>query len=96
MAETMILESLAGVTIALQYHAGNLRIQRVNWDNATTGTIKAIIFQNGTPIYTQIEPGPGSGSENVPGIHVLVEVDEDGETFLRMPPGITYTFGVFD
>ena len=38
--------------------------------------------------------GPATGAESIPGQVRMVQVIEDGETFLDLPPNITYALNI--
>ena len=80
------------IEVWIEYHAANLRILEVRWDNQCGRDVRALIWNNDVLFY-DFTHGQGTGSESVPGNHRLVEVTEpEVGTHLQLPDGITYRF----
>lgn len=91
VAFSLSLPGISGVEISINYNTANLRITTVDWNLPQSGVVaRAKIWNNGTLVYDRTFAGPASGTENVPGNFRMVEVTEDNQTFLDLPPEITY------
>ena len=82
-----------GFELWIEYNAGNLRIQSVNWTVPDGVQVNAKVWDGGLLVIDRTE-GPGNDSENVPGNYQMVEVTENGDTFLDLPSNITFRFGM--
>jgi hypothetical protein len=81
--------SIPGVSVWIEYHAGNLRIQRAQWTVSDAGAfVRAEVWDDGTKVIDRTESL--GGSMNIPGNYRLVQVTEGGDTFLYLPANITY------
>jgi len=77
----------------VNYHAGNLRIQTVQWDIPAGMAIYSRIWWNGALVVDEVHVGPEQSTANVPGNRSMVEVTDASGTYLDFPAELTYSFG---
>ena len=88
--------SIPGVEVWVNYSTANLRISTVEWTLPQSGVVARVRLWNaGTLFYDRTVAGPASGTENVPGSHRVVLVD-DGvlPPFYALPDYITWTINM--
>jgi len=87
---------IPGVEVWVNYNAGNKRITTVEWTIPQSGVVARVrLWNNGTLFYDRSIGGPASGTENVPGNHTAVLVD-DGiyPPFYALPAYITWAINM--
>jgi hypothetical protein len=84
--------------IWIEYNPNNNNIQQVQWDIPAGIVVRARVWDLTRPESEQLvldrTEGQGSGAINIPGNYRMVEVTEDGQTFMDLPPNIQYTFNM--
>ena len=88
--------NVPGLEICINYLESNLRITTVQWTLPQSGLVARVqLWNNGTLFYDRTVAGPASGTENVPGNHTLVLVDDGGfPPYYALPPYITWTINI--
>jgi hypothetical protein len=91
VAMSLSLPGAPGVEVSINYNDSNRRVTSADWTIAQGGVVARIrVWNSGALLYDRTVAGPATGSQTVPGNVRLVEVTEGGETFLDLPPEITY------
>lgn len=87
---------IEGAEIWLEYNPNNRRILSANWTIPSGVVVRARVWDKSLPIDEQLlldrTEGQGDGAINIPGNYRLVEVTEDSETFLDLPPYLAVSF----
>jgi hypothetical protein len=82
-------DNLGSLELWINYNTNNLRVTTVEWVITGTRSVRARIWNNGNLAYDQTK-APGSGAENVPGNHTMVNVGG----ILELPAYLSYHFEV--
>jgi len=84
-----------GLEIAIEYNEANRRVTQASWVLAAGYTAWVKIWQNLSLVYERTIVGPVTGAENIPGnLRVVETTNYAGETYLDLPPEITYQINV--
>ena len=86
---------IPGIEVWINYNAVNLRITTVEWTLPSNSIAWVQLWNNGTQFYNRTIGGPASGTENVPGNHQVVLVDDGYLTpYYALPSYITWTINI--
>ena len=97
MAKTLSMTiEIPGVEVWVNYNSVNLRVTTVQWTLPQSGiTAWVRIWNSGSLAYDRTISGPASDTENVPGNHTVVLVD-DGilSPHYDLPNNLTWTINI--
>ena len=88
--------AVEGVEVCVNYLASNLRVTTVEWSLPVSGVTAWVrLWNEGTLFYERTISGPANGTENVPGNHRAVLVN-DGvlSPHFDLPPYIAWSINV--
>lgn len=91
---TRVGNSQQGLSVIIEYNAGNKRITQISWSVADGYRAIGKVWNNGNLVFERNEVGPTTGSQNVAGNIQLTEIEEHGQTTLVLPSNIMYEIGV--